>query len=165
MSDAELKTEVRKGIIANFVFNVAINGGLTLWLMGGNETLAMWSDPAFGPDLLITGFLLSAIVAAIGLEVHRRKARRGDMAPVPLEGSRLQFLTGRNRWSTCTIFGLAGTALSAVILLGVGLAATSLSLNEYAMVKGLWAGVLAALIVYPSTVLGLHLGATQVAKA
>ena len=82
MGDVEFRSEVRKGVISNFIFNVAINGGLTLWLLGGNETLPMWGDPAFGPDLLITGFLLSAIVAAIGMEVHRRKAKRGDMAVI-----------------------------------------------------------------------------------
>lgn len=164
MSDVELKSEVRKGVISNFIFNVAINGGLTLWLLGGNETLPMWGDPAFGPDLLVTGFLLSAIVAAIGMEVHRRKAKRGDMAPVPLEGSRLRSLIGRNRWWTCTVFGVAGLVLSAIVLFGVSIAAASLSLNAYATVKGLWAGVLAALTVYPSTVLGLHLGATQDTK-
>ena len=165
MGDVEFRSEVRKGVISNFIFNVAINGGLTLWLLGGNETLPMWGDPAFGPDLLITGFLLSAIVAAIGMEVHRRKAKRGDMAPVPLEDSRLRSLIGRNRWWTCTVFGGAGVVLSAVVLLCVGIVAAPLTLNAYATLKGLWAGVLAALTVYPSTVLGLHLGAIQATEA
>lgn len=165
MSDVDLTAEVRKGVITNFVFNVAINGGLTLWLMGAHESLTLFGEAAFGPDLIITGFLLAAIVAAIGMEVHRRKARRGDMAPVVLTGGLLGALARKNRWLGCTAFGIAGALASVVVLFGIGAVTSEMSLTTYATVKGLYAGVLAAAIVYPSTVLGLHLGGTQAVTA
>ena len=164
MSDVELNTEVRKGIITNFIFNFAINGGLTLWLMGAHATLAMWGEASFGPDLIATGFILSAAVAAIGMEVHRRKASRGDMAAAVLT-EKMQNLAGKNRWLSSGVFGVTGGIASAFLLVAVGFVTSEMTLNEYAIFKGLWCGVLAGLIVYPSTVLGLHIGARQAAGA
>ena len=157
MSDVKLNTEVRNGIFTNFIFNVAINGGLTLWLMGAHATLAMWGEVSFGPDLLATGFILSAAVAAIGMEVHRRKASRGDMAAAVLT-EKMQNLAGKNRWLSSGVLGVTGAIASAFLLVAVGFVTSEMTLNEYAIFKGLWCGVLAGLIVYPSNALGLYIG-------
>jgi hypothetical protein len=87
------------------------------------------------------------------------------MAPVPLTSSVLQRISTQNRWVGCSAFGVAG-ALASVVALGVvGLLANSMSLEAYAVVKGLWTGTLAAAIVLPATLLGLHLGGKQGASA
>lgn len=165
MSDVEFGAEVRKSAISNFIFNTAINGGLTLWLMSGSEVLSMWAEPAFGPDFIATGFILSVILSAIVVELHRRKAMNGEMAPVPITSSTLQRISTQNRWVGCGAFGVAGALVSVVALGVISLLADSMSLETYAVVKGLWTGTLAAAIVLPAMLLGLHLGAKQAASA
>ncbi|MCA9512321.1 MAG: hypothetical protein KC560_16545, partial [Myxococcales bacterium] len=78
MSDAahSFDDHVRKGARVNFAANLVINGAIAYALLRGHETLATFGDPSYGVDLLITGFLLASIVAAIVVATHRRAAAR-----------------------------------------------------------------------------------------
>lgn len=159
MSEAEYRRYVRRSSASNFVFNFFINAALAWWLLRGNPELEVWGSAAYGPDLLVTGFLLSALVAAIVMEIHRRKAIAGAMNAVSLDSRLLRATAMKNRWVTCFQAGALGMLASAVLLAGVALVTPALSVEVYAVLKGLWAGALAAAIVAPATALGLHLGA------
>jgi hypothetical protein len=161
MSDSDFSGHVRRAAISNFVFNMLINGGLAWWLLRGNEFLTAWGAAAYGPDLLATGFLLSAAVAAIVMEINRRKAVREGSPPMPGFWEPLRAVSGRSRWGVCTAAGLIGLVLSALAVVVFASLATSLTVPVYASLKGLWAGMLAAAIVGPATVLGLERGAAE----
>jgi hypothetical protein len=160
-SEIEYRGYVRRSAASNFVFNFFINAGLAWWLLRESSELTAWGSDAYGPDLLITGFLLSTLVAAIVMEIHKRKAANGGMGAVPLNSKLLQSAAAQNRFFTCLAIGVLGTVASAVAVLCVAAATTSLSVTAYAGLKGLWAGFLAAAIVYPATALGLHLGTVR----
>ncbi len=154
----ELRSEIRRAAVGNFVANLVINGAIAWWLLGGHAVLSLWDAPAYGPDLLATGFLLSAAVAAIVMAINRRKARRGNaQALASVAWTRL--VDGRSAWTTSLSFGLLGAALSAVVLGVLAIATDSLTGPVYAALKGVWAGVLAAAIAAPATLLGLQAGA------
>jgi hypothetical protein len=101
LDGSEHRRYVRTSQISNFIFNLAINAGLAMWLLRSSEMLEVWGDAAYGPDLLITGFLLSALVAAIVIEIHKRKAASGAMESAPLTSSALRYAATRNRWAVC----------------------------------------------------------------
>jgi hypothetical protein len=160
MESSEFRAHLRRSALSNFAFNFVINAGLAWWLLSNHERLTTWGEAAYGPDLLVTGFLLSALV----MEIHRRQALRGGMASVELASQTLQALSRRSRWSICLVVGALGAMLSVLPLAILAVATPSLSVAAYAGIKGLWAGILAAAIVAPATLLGLELGARQHAQ-
>jgi len=161
MSGFDFKAHLRSSMISNFVFNLLINGALAWWLLEGSGTLTAWGAPSYGPDLMITGFLLAAIVAGIVIEINRRKARRGEIPALRATSPILRAASARSRWLTCISIGLVGTFLSALAVLLVAATTASLSVPIYAGVKGVWAGVLAAAVVGPATLIGVGIGAAE----
>ncbi|MFP6655268.1 MAG: hypothetical protein VCB25_06550 [Myxococcota bacterium] len=159
MSEDEFRALIKKGAITNFVTNMAINGGIAWQMLAGAERLTPFGAESYGPDLLITGFLLSAIVCAIVIAIHRRKVAKGEMAaPAIAEPGWLLAAATWSRWKTCGVAGLLGTAVSAVLLFIAVLAVGAVSVPTYVVFKALYTGVLAAAIVGPATRIGLHRG-------
>lgn len=160
--DDEYRGYIRHSAIVNFAINLVINAALVWWLLSEHASLtAFGGAAAYGPDLLITGFLLSMIVSAIVIASNRKKAAKGEMKPVALRsGGFLDAASKRSRWLTCTGFGVAGTLASAVLLVLLVAVTASISVSVYAAIKGVWGGLLAAAIVAPATALGLQIGAS-----
>ena len=158
MTDVEFGQSIRKSAISNFVINVVINAAIAWLLMKQHAALSAWGDPAYGPDLLITGFLLAAIVSAIGLEVHRRKARAGEMEPRADDSPFVRKAGRRSTLVLCLAFGLAGTVVSLLLALVLATVAGELVTLSYVAIKGIFAGGLAAVLVAPTTRMGLRLG-------
>ena len=158
--DDEYRGYIRHSVIVNFSINLVINAALGWWLLSEHVSLtAFGGAAAYGPDLLITGLLLSMIVSAIVIASNRKKAANGQMKPVALSaGGFLDAAAKRSRWLTCGGFGVAGMLASAVVLALLIAATASLSVPAYAAIKGVWAGLLAAAIVAPATAIGLNLG-------
>jgi len=165
MTSDELRGHVRGAAIGNFIANAIINGALAWWLLGDHATLLVWGDPAYGPDLIVTGFLLSAIVTAIVIWTHRRKARRGDLTAAPLGSPVLEDASRRGVWGNCLLVGVVGAVASGLLVVASAGFVGSLSAPAYVGLKALWTGVLAAAIVEPAMRLGLHLGAIERAAA
>lgn len=157
----ELRGHIRTSMISNFVINLILNGAIAWWLLGGHPVHQAWGDPAYGPDLLITGLLLGAILAGITLAMHRGKARRGEMAPAPqVDTSFVARLDGWGLWSITGTIGVIAMGASGILLGVLALATTSLETPVYVAIKAVWTGLLAAAIVGPATLLGLQLGAS-----
>lgn len=149
-----LSAHIRKETLVNLV----INGGLAYWLLHKHPELLAWGENGYGPDLLITGFLLAAIISAIFIAMHRRKRAKGDLEG--LAGAEQGWVRHMpaNTWLAAGVFGLIGLLVAAPLLLAIlwVLGIESLVPLHYAMIKGLWAGLLAALLVPPAIRLGLR---------
>lgn len=157
-----LKVHIRVQSRNNFVINLLLNGVLAWVLLKDKGALSAWGDPGFGADLVITGFLLAALVAIFMIRIHRAKRVQGRLEPVPVDAlGAVAPLAGRNDWINSLLFGLAGALLSAA-LVGVLALMPLLPLSPvvYAVFKGVWAGVLAALVVPPAIRLGLYASVT-----
>jgi hypothetical protein len=166
MSEAEFRGHVKKGAKTNFIFNVLINGVVGWLLFSGSESLTAFGDESYGPDLLITGFLLSAIVSAIGIWVHRGKAAKGELgAPPASEVGWIAPAANWNPWATAGFLGVVGVTVSGAILAAVALSVGSLSVPIYVGAKAIYTGVLAAALTGPTMWVGLHLGATGATTA
>lgn len=153
-----IQQHIRKETRINIIINVALNGGLAWWLLHDKGPLAPWGEHGYGPDLLITGFLLSGIVAAIMIALHRRKLSKGYLPALVLADNHWLNQMPRNLWLSALAFGLAGALLAAPLLLATLylLGVTTLSPLSYALIKGLWAGALAAAVVGSAIRLGLQ---------
>lgn len=155
-----VRSLVRRESLTNFGFNVVINGALAAWLLSGESELTAFGAAAYGPDLLITGFLLSAIVASIVVATTGGKVRKGALVAPPQSPDR--WLDAAAGWSLPRIAATVGVAGAAVAALSVAVFAVltpTLSVTAYAVLKGLWCGLLAVGIVIAGVRIGVRRGA------
>lgn len=155
---AHLKKEALTGGISNAIFN-----GLIAWLMlRGGPDLVWIGQHSFVIDILATAFLLPLIVALIVIPLQRRKLSKGELQPMKLEsGSLLQSLADRFPGGLVTsslLFGLAGLLIfSPVALLSIYAGRIeSFSPAAYATFKGVWAGLMAAVLVVVMVLVALR---------
>lgn len=153
-----LKHEAVVGGVSNTVFN-----GLIAWLLLKNGSALGWSgNGSFVIDIFATAFLLPFIVALIVIPLQKSKLAKGKLSVIDLgSDSKLQRLANNMPGSTfvnALLFGLAGLCLIApVTLLGFQLlGVVEISPMHYAIFKGIWAGLMAAILVVPMVLVALR---------
>jgi len=140
-----IRSETRKNIIINVILNAVI-AYATLHSLAEIST---WGDKGYGKDLMITGFILCAILGGIFIALFRRKRNKREIVPMGDEGQTLAWLLPYSPWLAAPWMGILGACLAAPALLGL-LALfdiNTLTPISYSLIKGLWAGVLAAIVV------------------
>jgi hypothetical protein len=144
--------------ISNTLFN-----GLSAWLLMKNGPALRWEgEHSFVVDIIATGLLLPLIVALIVIPLQRSKLNKGQLQAIDLGASSLmQSLANRFPASTpksAGLFGLIGLLIIAPLtlagfyLFGV----EQLSPVQYTLFKGLWAGLIAAVLVIPMVLIALR---------
>jgi hypothetical protein len=155
---AHLRHEAMVGGVSNTVFN-----GVIAWLLLKNGAPLAWTGASsFVIDVCATAFLLPFIVALIVIPLQKGKLAKGKLAVIDLGGqSRVQQLVEKmpdSTFANALLFGLAGLCLIAPLtllafnLLGV----VEVSPLHYAIFKGLWAGLMAAVLVLPMVLVALR---------
>ena len=153
-----LKHEAIVGGLSNAVFN-----GVIAWLLLRSGPNLLWHDESsFAIDIIATALLLPLIVALIVIPLQRSKLNKGKLPAMSLgNDSLLQRVANRFPFSTgksATLFGLtdmlliAPLTLLAFYLLGI----TEVTPLNYAIFKGVWAGVMAAALVLPMVLVALR---------
>lgn len=153
-----LRHEVLVGGISNTFFN-----GLIAWLLLRNGPALAWSgDHSFVLDVVATGLLLPFIVALIVIPLQRKKLDSGKLQPIALgPSSIMQSVADRlpvGTFKSAVLFGLFGMCVAAPFTL-VGfylLGVEQVSPVNYAIFKGIWAGLMAAVLVIPMVLLALR---------
>lgn len=144
-----LQKEVRKMTINNVIGNFLGHAGITYWIKRSLSGIESGGVQGYIGDFVVTGFLFPSILAVIFLLMYRRKMARGefDVSEVPNRrpGNRLP----DNAWLAALVIGLLGLA-SAALPLGLFLALAGpqpLSPMAVSMSKGIWAAIVAGIIV------------------
>ena len=151
------------------VSNALFNGAIAWLLLRGGPALTWSGESSFVVDIVATAFILPFIVALIVIPLQQRKLNRGDLSPLDLPAdstlARLAARLSSSLPARAFAFGLIGALVIApVILLIFKLAGvTQLDPASYALLKGLWAGALAAILVVPMVVCAL--GTRESARA
>ena len=153
-----LKHEVLVGGISNTIFN-----GLIAWLLlKSGPALAWGGEHSFVVDVVATALLLPFIVALIVIPLQRSKLYKGKLQPITLGAdSAVQALADRfpaSTFKSALLFGLLGMCVIAPLtLLGFYLVGVEqVSPVNYAIFKGLWAGLMAAVLVIPMVLCALR---------
>ena len=139
------------------VTNGLINGGIAWGVHRGDSLLGLWEQGGYAGDLLATGFFIPSLTWFILQPLLRRQANAGR-APV-LAGLPTPWLA---RWMTSSFWagglsaGLIGMGLlgGGVVLALQGLGAPEFSGNGYAVFKGMY-GALVAAILQPAMVFAI----------
>lgn len=153
-----IRHEVLVGGISNTIFN-----GLIAWLLlKSGPALAWGGDHSFVVDVVATAFLLPLIVALIVIPLQRSKLNKGKLQPIELgPSSVMQSVANRlpaSTFKSALLFGLFGMCVIAPLtLVGFYVAGIEqVSPLNYAVFKGIWAGLMAAVLVVPMVLLALR---------
>lgn len=153
-----IKHEILVGGISNTIFN-----GIIAWLLlRSGPALAWGGDHSFAVDVIATAFLLPFIVALIVIPLQRSKLNKGKLTPIDLgENSFMQRMADRlpaGTFKSAVLFGLFGICVIAPLtLLGFYLLGVEqVSPLTYSIFKGIWAGLMAAVLVVPMVLLALR---------
>jgi hypothetical protein len=153
-----LRHEVLVGGISNMVFN-----GIIAWLLlKGGPNQAWQGSHSFVVDILATAFILPFIVALIVIPLQKSKLNKGKLQTMDLgPNSRLQSLVNRLPQSTflnALLFGACGMTVIApltIALLALSGVAEFTPL-AYSIFKGVWAGLMAGILVIPMVMSALR---------
>jgi hypothetical protein len=158
----EAKGHLRYEVLVGGISNAVFNGGIAWWLLKDGPALAWSGEHSFVIDIFATAFILPFIVALIVIPIHRRKRTHGKIDTMDFG---LHSLTQRgvNRLPQSTLgnafwFGLTGVCLAPVLPIG-GFYLAGVEQIEpvnYAVFKGLWAGLMAAVLVIPMVMSALR---------
>jgi len=158
----EAKLHLRHEALVGGISNTVFNGAIAWWLLKDGPALAWSGEHSFVIDIFATAFILPFIVALIVIPIHRRKLAKGSIATIDFGlNSRLQRWVNRLPQSTlgnAFCFGLTGLFLAPALPL-IGFYLTGVEQIEpvhYAIFKGLWAGLMAAILVIPMVISALR---------
>lgn len=150
LTDGQRSFLALEQIVVPALFNFAFNAVLG-WLEFRTHTpLPLWGEPSMGLDLLGMLFFLPAFSCLIGTPLIRHAARQGkvDWLPYSLSEHALLRRLPSSTWRRAAVLGalctgvLGPLSIGAILLAG----ATSWSLWDAVIFKGLYAGILAALV-------------------
>ncbi len=155
---AHIRQEVLVSGISNAIFN-----GVIAWFLLRRVPALRWSgDHSFAADMMATGLLLPLIIALIVIPLQRGKLNKGVLQPINLGAtSSLQSMADRfpaSAFKSALLFGVFGIAIiSPLTLLGFYLLGVEeMSPAYYAVFKGVWAGIVAAVLVIPMVLIALR---------
>jgi hypothetical protein len=155
---AHLRHEALVGGVSNAFFN-----GLIAWLLLRNGPALAWGgEHSFAVDVVATSLLLPLIIALIVIPLQRSKLSKGKLQSINLgSDSRLQAMANyfpASTFKSALLFGLLGMCLIAPLTLAVffALGIDSVAPLHYALFKGIWAGLMAAVLVLPMVLLALR---------
>jgi hypothetical protein len=161
-SAATGRAHIRNEVIGSGVSNCIFNGLIAWFLLRSSAALHWGGQHSFAVDVIATGLLLPLIVALIVIPLQRSKLSKGTLAPIHLgAGSTVQSLADRfpaSTFKSAVLFGLIGMLLIAPLtlagfyLLGIN----EISPAHYAIFKGIWAGIIAAVLVVPMVLIALR---------
>jgi len=169
MINADLKRYLVHNATTNGLANAVCNGLICYWLIKDKGTVTWWGSSNFGGDLLATGFILPFIVTLIVIPLQRAKVQKGKITNI--DGNQVPRLLHRflsfpqSIWANATLFGLIGTFAigGATLLLLAALGIESFTPLQYAWFKGLWAGLMAGILVGPMVIVAIRPTARAVA--
>jgi hypothetical protein len=143
--------------ISNAIFN-----GLAAWaLLKNTEWMPLWGEPGIAIDITATSAILLFIVTLIMIPLNRSKKRKGKAPGFQWDDNKLlhRFFQRLPRGLVARAFCFAGIGIVVVAPISflpyVALGVEGLTGPDYAIAKGVWAGIMAGIMCIPMIQIGL----------
>lgn len=163
MADSERdKKYIWHEVLVSGLSNVIFNGILAWFLLRDGPNLGWGGESSFVVDIIATGLLLPLIFGYIFITLQRRKFDNGELAPISFgSSSTVQSFSDRFPGSaikSAIVFGLIGlVGIAPLTLLGFYLIGViEASPLHYAVFKGIWAGLMASILVVPMILIAMR---------
>lgn len=154
-STKSLASHVKKECVVGFFANALINSWLCYYGFKHIEKVGPWGLQGYLFDLPVTGFALASILTLYIAWIHHRKRHVWTLAAPTNAIERITDRLPQGIWNASLCIGLFGLVFTLVFTLGLALVLWALSAFvefsgvDYAVIKGVATGILAALIVVP----------------
>jgi hypothetical protein len=156
-----VSANIKKEATINGGLNAVFNGLIPWFQHNGDGPLPLLGEDGYGMDIGITAFALLFLVSMIVISAQRKKAAKGVV--LGFEWNTDSGLHNVLRhlphpfWAAGLVFGLFGLLVVTPLTLGplALMGFTELSPLAYAIFKGLWAGVMAAVMIVPIILVAL----------
>lgn len=158
---------LRKEIGINFVINIVINFGAGYATYRQWEVIQAWGFKGYVFDFMLAGLFLSVILTVIMVRNYRRKNLSLQLSPAATAIERLSDAAPDRLWPLCVVAAAVGVAIAIVSALALVPIASvvSFSVVGLALIKGIWAGLLACLVVAVAVRKGMALNQRIAAPA
>ncbi len=154
--DHEVQHHITKDSIVNSISNGVLNGYITWLIIKSKGMQTIWGgEHNFSVDMAATAFLILLIVSLIIIPINKGKVRKGKVPSVKWDPSqglhRILCKFPKSLFLTSIIFGSIGLViivpltLLPLYVLGI----TQMTASSYSIFKGVWAGILAGVMVWP----------------
>jgi len=157
----DVAVHIRKEAMTNGISNAVFNG-LAAWaLLKDTEWMPMWGEPSIAIDITATAAILLFIVTLIIIPLNRSKKRKGKAPQFHWDDSkvlhRLYQRLPRGLVARAFCFAAFGIVVVAPIsfLPYMVFGVEGMSGPAYAVAKGVWAGIMAAIMCIPMIQIGL----------
>ena len=163
MSGAEpVDTIIRRETLVSGLSNTLFNGLIAWLLLRTGSNLTLTGEHSYAIDVMATAFILPFIVTLIVIPLNQRKRAAGKAPSVQLDsGQWLQAALLKfpdKLWRRALCFGLLTmlvvTPLTLVPLWALGI--HEFTPLAYSLFKGVWAGLVAAILTRPMLLLALQ---------
>ncbi|MFT5576452.1 MAG: hypothetical protein ACI89D_001977 [Bermanella sp.] len=146
-------THVYREALSNGFTNAFFNGVIAWYLVKHRDLIPVWGAEGLAVDFTATSIILVFIVSLIVIPLARRKVRKGDFPFVDWPAGALRnflgFMAQRHLAVCALMLGLLSALLFVppMLLLTQVLEISTFSAQHFAVVKGIWAGIVAAAMV------------------
>lgn len=154
--DQKIYDHIKKESVVNFVCNAVINGIIAWFIVRSKGTLVMWGgEHSFGQDIVATAFLLLLIISLIVIPLNKINVRKGKVPSLEwnrgLVFHRILSRFPKNTFLCSLIFGFIGLGIVVPLTLFplFALGITQMTPSSYSIFKGVWAGILAGVMIWP----------------
>lgn len=158
----QLASTIRHETLVSGLSNTLFNGLIAWLLLRAGSNLTLVGEHSYAVDVAATAFILPFIVTLIVIPLNQRKRAKNTAPAVRLDSSHwlhailLRFPS--NLWLRALCFGsLAMLIVTPITLLPLwALGLTEFTPTAYSLFKGVWAGVMAAVLTTPMLLLALQ---------
>jgi hypothetical protein len=165
LTPAQRKWFLLEQIIVPVLFNLGFNAALGWVTFREHTPVPLWGQPSVGGDILGMLFFLPAFTCVIATPLIKRAVRIGKLEQVNITPQEHWLLRSMPRgvWARAGAIGLACVVLLGPVSLGILalLGLHSWSLNAAVWFKGVYAGLLAALVQPPIALYAICLDAAE----
>ena len=155
----DIQHHIRKESIINGVTNAFFNGLAAWLLLKSHASMPFLGQQSIVGDFMATAAILLFIIALILIPLNRSKVRKGKLASISLDANnRLHRILSRfpqSLFGRALVFALIGLLILAPItLIPMALVGIEeLAIPTFVVVKSIWAGIIASLMVGPMILL------------
>jgi len=154
--DQQIYHHIKKESIVNFACNAVVNGLIAWFIVRSKGMLIIWGgEHSFGQDIVATAFLLLLIISLIVIPLNKKNVLKGKVPS--FEWNQNLFLHKilskfpKNTFLSSLVFGVIGLVIIVPVTLlplyAFGI--TQMTPLSYSIFKGVWAGVLAGVMLWP----------------
>ena len=154
--DHEVQRHITKECIVNSICNGVLNGFITWLIIKSKGMQTIWGgEHNFSVDMAITAFLILLIVSLVIIPINKAKVRKGAVPFVKWNRNhglhRMLSQFPKNLFLTSLVFGFIGLVIIVPLTLFAlyALGITQMAPSSYSIFKGVWAGILAGVMVWP----------------